>query len=168
MNLIFSDENEKLTSEICDLMQRAADAALDMEFGEDLKAEGLKSGDVKAEISVSVVSSDEICEINREFRGIGSATDVLSFPQYDNHDSLLGDLLTEPEGAYVPIGDVVICYDKALSQAEEYETGVKRELLYLFVHSIMHLFGYDHMNEEDKKEMREHEEKVLAEIGVSR
>jgi probable rRNA maturation factor len=63
---------------------------------------------------------------------------------------------------------VVICFDQAARQAEEYGTGMTREMLYLFVHSVMHLFGYDHMEEDEKKVMRAREEKVLSEIGITR
>ena len=168
MNLIFSDESERLTTEIRDLMHEAACAALDNEFEAELKSEDLTSADLEAEIAVTVVSAEEIKEINSEYRGIDSTTDVLSFPQYEDHDMLWEDLSEGLEGADTPIGDVVICYDKAVEQSEEYGTGITRELLYLFVHSVMHLLGYDHMNEDDKKVMREHEEKVLEAIGVSR
>ena len=63
---------------------------------------------------------------------------------------------------------MVICFDQAARQAEEYGTGMTREMLYLFVHSVMHLFGYDHMEEGEKKIMRAREEKVLSEIGITR
>ena len=66
------------------------------------------------------------------------------------------------------IGDVVICFEQAERQAEEYGTGLTREMLYLFVHSVMHLFGYDHMDEEEKAVMRTREEEVLSAIGVNR
>jgi probable rRNA maturation factor len=66
------------------------------------------------------------------------------------------------------IGDVVICYDRVLSQAEEFGTGVTREFVYLFTHSILHLMGYDHMEEDEKREMRSREEEILGSIGVNR
>ena len=66
----------------------------------------------------------------------------------------------------ISLGDVVICYDRAVEQAEEYGTGIKRELIYLFVHSIFHLFGYDHMEEDEKAVMRQREEAVMEVVGL--
>ena len=74
----------------------------------------------------------------------------------------------ENDEASTLIGDVVICYEQAERQADEYDTGITREILYLFVHSVMHLFGYDHMEEDEKAVMRKREEEVLAAIGVVR
>ncbi len=66
------------------------------------------------------------------------------------------------------LGDVVLCYDKACEQAEEYETGIERELVYLAVHSVLHLLGYDHMEDSEKKIMRAREEEIMNEIGIHR
>ncbi len=68
----------------------------------------------------------------------------------------------------IMLGDVVLCYDKACEQAIEYETGTERELVYLTVHSILHLLGYDHMEEEEKRIMRAREEEIMNEIGIHR
>ena len=88
-----------------------------------------------------------------------SPTDVLSFPMYDNPEEIQeGDLL----------GDVVICMDKVIAQAEEYGHSRERETVYLFTHSVLHLLGYDHMTEEDKKEMRSREEEVMAQLNLTR
>ena len=91
---------------------------------------------------------------------------MLSFPQFAGHDELLDDLADDDTATL--IGDVVICFEQAAKQAEEYGTGLTREMLYLFVHSMMHLFGYDHMEEDEKKVMRAREEEVLSAIGVNR
>ena len=131
------------------------------------KAEGIKAKDADIEIGISIVSDDEILELNREYREKDSVTDVLSFPQFDGLEDIAGAILMDEE-ASVLLGDVVICYDQAMRQAKEYGTGTTRELLYLFVHSVMHLMGYDHIDEEDKKIMRAHEEAVLEAIGVKR
>lgn len=163
MHIIYSDEQQRLSDEISGLMQRAADEAMLQEFGE-----------YDAELSVTIVDGDEIRELNRDFRGIDRVTDVLSFPQFEADE--LGSILRDTEAADsgsegiepLLIGDVVICYDRAASQAEEYGTGLTRELVYLFVHSIFHLFGYDHEDEEERKAMRGREEEVLAAIGVMR
>ena len=162
MHVIFSDEYDKLTPEMWNLMERAADIALRTEFSE------LNSMDLEnePELGVTVVDDSEILELNREYRQKDSVTDVLSFPQFEGHDDLLEDLLDDE--AETLIGDVVICFEQAERQAREYGTGLTREMLYLFVHSVMHLFGYDHMDEEEKAVMRAREEEVLSAIGVRR
>lgn len=162
MHVIFSDEFDKLTPEMWNLMERAADIALRTEFSE---LDGIELGN-EPELGVTVVDGSEILELNREYREKDSVTDVLSFPQFEGHDELLADLLNDETGTL--IGDVVICFEQAERQAEEYGTGLTREMLYLFVHSVMHLFGYDHMDEEEKAVMRAREEEVLSAIGVKR
>lgn len=166
MKIYYSDDNNRLTPEIRSLMEKASLKAVGLEFGEDLKALGLCPEDTDAEIGVTVVSGDEIRELNRDYRGVDSVTDVLSFPQYDDMEDLAKDLTDS--GIQVLIGDVVICYDKVLSQAEEFGTGITREFIYLFTHSILHLMGYDHMDDAEKQEMRAREEEVLQAIGVTR
>jgi probable rRNA maturation factor len=152
------------------LMEQAADAALSGEFGDELLAAGFAVKDIVPELSVTVVGDEEIRELNRDYRGNDKVTDVLSFPQFEGHDELLDDLIYSAEETdnTTLVGDVVICFDQASRQAEEYGTGMTREMLYLFVHSVMHLFGYDHMEEGEKKIMREREEKVLSELGITR
>lgn len=167
MYINYSDENDRLTPEIWSLMQQAAETAAELELGAMLSAEGIKAKDADIEIGISIVSDDEILELNREYREKDSVTDVLSFPQFDGLEDIAGAILMDEE-ASVLLGDVVICYDQAMRQAKEYGTGATRELLYLFVHSVMHLMGYDHMDEEDKKIMRAHEEAVLEATGVKR
>ncbi len=162
MQIVFNDEFDKLTPEMWNLMERAADIALMTEFKE-LENIELEN---EPELGVTVVDDSEILELNREYREKDSVTDVLSFPQFEGHDDLLEDLLDDESETL--IGDVVICYEQAGRQAEEYGTGLTREMLYLFVHSVMHLFGYDHMDKEEKAVMRAREEEVLSAIGVSR
>ncbi len=113
-----------------------------------LNTEGI---DGEGEVSISIVSSDDIRELNRDYRGVDKTTDVLSFPQYNS----IAEILKED---YKMIGDIVINMDKVISQAEEYKTGRKRELAYLTIHSMYHLLGFDHIDENDKKEMRVREE----------
>ena len=166
MNLYYSDENGYLTDDIRRLMEKAALEAAELEFGAELRAAGIDLRDTDAEIGVTVVDEEEIRELNREHRGNDSVTDVLSFPQYDDIDDLISDL-TDPAFT-VLIGDVVICYDKVLSQAEEYGTGVTREFVYMFTHSILHLLGYDHMEEDERRLMRAREEQIMQAVGVTR
>ena len=113
------------------------------------------------EVSVSFVSPEEIRQLNKDFRQKDSVTDVLSFPQYEDPDQI-------PEGESIALGDVVICEERAMEQAAEFGHSMDREILYLFVHSIFHLLGYDHVAAGEKKRMREAEETVLGEMGLSR
>ncbi len=113
------------------------------------------------EVSLTLVSEEEICELNTQFRGIQRPTDVLSFPQYDD----LSELDNEE---VLMLGDVVICDDAVHRQAEEYGHSYEREFVYLFVHSILHLLGYDHMEAEEKSEMRAREEEVMDAVGLGR
>lgn len=166
MHIIYNDENDRLTPEIWKLMDQAFERAMENEFGAELAAEGVCLADIEPELGVTVVDKDEILELNREYRQRDRVTDVLSFPQFAGHDELLADLLdVETETL---IGDVVICHDVAAEQAKEYGTGFTREMLYLFVHSVMHLFGYDHMEDDEKAVMRKREEEVLSAIGLRR
>ena len=166
MTIFYSDEDARLTPEIRSLMEEAALTAIGTEFAEELEEAGISAGEVDAEVSVTVVGGEEIRELNRDYRGKDSVTDVLSFPQFDDYAELTEDLI---ENEYTTlIGDVVLCYDRAVSQAEEYGTGITRELVYLFVHSILHLMGYDHEDEEERKIMRSREEDIMSAIGVTR
>ncbi len=118
-----------------------------------------------AEVSVSFVTQEEIQALNRDYRNVDRVTDVLSFPQFDSIDDLLD---MEEETGVAELGDVVICMDRAREQAEEFGHPLEREVIYLFVHSILHLLGYDHMEEEEKKEMRAREDEVMSELGIER
>lgn len=118
-----------------------------------------------AEVSVSFVTPEEIKKLNSEYRNVDSVTDVLSFPQFENVEELID---AEENTGVAELGDVVICMDRAKSQAEEFGHPLKREVIYLFVHSILHLLGYDHMEEDEKKVMRAREEEVMGELGIVR
>jgi probable rRNA maturation factor len=156
MNIVFSDDENRLTVEIRELMQSAGRAALVNEFGKD-------AAEADTEVSVTVVSGEEIRELNRGYRGIDRVTDVLSFPQYACREEL-AEILSDD--SVILLGDVVLCYDRAKEQAEEYGTGITREMVYLFVHSIFHLLGYDHEDEEEKRDMRAREEQALEAAGL--
>ena len=124
-----------------------------------LEQEGVKNQEV--ELSIIFISEEEIQEINAEHRGIDKVTDVLSFPQFETP-------LDIPEEGICILGDVVICVDVAQKQALEFGHSFKRELMYLYVHSLFHLLGHDHMEEEEKKVMRAAEELVMTKIGIGR
>lgn len=150
MNLVFDNE-ENVGKELLNKMEESVICAL--------KLEGISSD--RVEVSVSFVSLDEIHELNKEYRNVDSPTDVLSFPQFERDEEV-------PEIGPIYLGDVVICTDKAKAQAEEYGHSYERELIYLFTHSILHLLGYDHMKEDEKKEMRFREEEIMDKLGIKR
>ena len=148
---IYFEEGQAVTQEILDTMMQAAEYCLD---AEQIDTE-------RSEISVTFVPLEEIHELNREYRQVDSPTDVLSFPQFDDLDEL-------PEEGEIMLGDVVICSDRAKEQAEEFGHSFEREIIYLFVHSVLHLLGYDHMDEDEKRIMRRREEEVMERIGLKR
>ncbi|MDD7362743.1 MAG: rRNA maturation RNase YbeY [Peptoniphilus sp.] len=106
----------------------------------------------EAEVSVSFVDGDEIRELNRDYRGVDRVTDVLSFPMEMTFED------------YRNLGDVIINTERVKEQAEAFGHSYRRELTYLTVHSLLHLVGYDHMEEADKREMRAREESILADF----
>ena len=107
------------------------------------------------EISVSFVTNDEIQALNREYRGKDEPTDVLSFP-FEDEFGLEERML----------GDIVISTEKVVQQAEELGHSLEREIAYLSVHSMFHLMGYDHINEEEKLDMRAREKQTMKELGI--
>lgn len=114
-------------------------------------------------VSVSIVDNRYIHKINKKYRGIDRPTDVISFAFLDsenNYDKIL--FLPGP----VVLGDIYISLDKAKEQAEEYGHSLHRELSFLFVHGLLHLLGYDHMNKEDEEEMFKLQDEILSEKGV--
>lgn len=121
-----------------------------------------------------VTDDEAIREINREYRNIDRATDVLSFPSTDCKPSkTLGQnkkkLLQErDETGRCFLGDIIISLPRAREQAAEYGHSLEREFAYLTAHAMFHLMGYDHMQDEDKERMRAMEEKALNQIGISR
>lgn len=117
---------------------------------------------VECEISFSFVSPKEIQLLNEEYRGINEVTDVLSFPMYDHLIDNLKSVLKENHCMPLLLGDVVINTEQAKCQAEEYGHSLNRELCYLSVHSVLHLLGYDHMEDEEKSEMRTIEKDLMG------
>lgn len=112
------------------------------------------------EVSVLLVDNNKITDLNKTYRNKNQPTDVLSFPQYDSI------ILNGVEDAYVYLGDIVISTEKAIEQAIAFEHSLEREIVYLAVHSTLHLLGYDHMVESDKKNMRDKEKQVMKQLKV--
>lgn len=117
----------------------------------------------KCEVSLSFVDEEKIRQLNRDFRSIDRVTDVLSFPIEDFFNEDRENILKKP---YLMLGDVVICLDVARKQAEDLGHSFEREIMYLTCHSIFHLLGYDHIEDDDKKIMRKREKEVMKNLGV--
>ena len=116
-----------------------------------------------ASVDVTLVSNKKIREYNRDFRDIDRVTDVLSFPMGENDEYDV-----DPENGCCLLGDIVISLEKASEQAEEYGHSFEREVGFLTVHSMLHLLGYDHIDEKDGDVMRAHEKIILDKIGLTR
>lgn len=124
--------------------------------------------DFDAEISLTFTDNEGIRAINAEYRGIDRATDVLSFPMLDFSDDE-ADAEFETDGEMVMLGDIVISTERAAEQAAELNHSLRRELAFLTAHSMLHLLGYDHVdNEEGEREMIEKQDKALGELGINR
>ncbi len=123
-----------------------------------------------AYVEVIFVDRDEIRQLNADTRNIDRATDVLSYPALD--EITVFDREHYPyecnENGEVSLGSIVICNEVAVEQAREYGHSVERETCYLFTHGLMHLLGYDHIEEDDRIEMRKHEEFVLGACNITR
>ncbi len=132
-----------------------------------LAAEGV---DFPCEVDVLLTGDDGIHEINREMRQVDRPTDVLSFPEFDlTPGELPGPEDADPGTGLVPLGDMVISMEHVAAQAKEYGHSNRRELSYLVVHSVLHLLGYDHLDEGPQKaQMRAREEAILEELGIGR
>jgi probable rRNA maturation factor len=165
MDLSLENESgDELPRDCEEAMRRAASAALEME------SQGLQ-----AEASVIITTSEEIKRLNKKHRGIDRETDVLSFPLYvslpvgqGNKNRMNEQEKPQPIQPELLLGDIVISLEKAKAQAEEYGHSLKRELAFLTVHSCLHLFGYDHCDEESEKAMFAKQDQILERAGIGR
>lgn len=149
MDLLIDNRQDKIDIEkdIIDEIENVIESALKYE-----------KGNIDYEVSLSLVDNIEIKELNKEYRNIDRETDVLSFPLDEEFQF---------EGMKM-LGDIIISVEKALEQSKDYNHSFLREMVYLTVHSMFHLMGYDHIDEEDKKIMRKKEEEVLEIINIKR
>lgn len=129
----------------------------------------------EAEVNLLLTSNGEIHRMNREFRQIDRATDVLSFPMLEyevpGDFSLLEEAENDcfnPDTGELLLGDIVISKDKVLEQAEAYGHSPRREFAFLVAHSMLHLMGYDHMEAEEAAEMEKRQEEILAQMNILR
>ncbi len=160
------------------------DKDTDMDIGIDY--EGIASKVVEAALSyvdcpyecvVNILLTDNasICELNKNMRNIDRPTDVLSFPGIDYEtpgDFSIAEKDTlsyfEPDSGELMLGDIMISLEKVVEQAKEYNHSVKREYAFLIAHSMLHLSGYDHIEDEERKQMEQMQEEILEQIGYTR
>ncbi len=145
INVAFDDRQDvmEITEDSESAIVKAVEAVLSKE---DL------SGDF--EVSVSFVTNEEIKELNRDYRNVDCETDVLSFPMDDEFDGV------------IILGDIVLSTQKIIEQANDFDHSLEREMLYLTVHSMLHLIGYDHMNSDEKRIMREKEKEIMKNLNI--
>lgn len=150
MELYVENEQEKLQVEkrTIDALHKAMNIASNLHSLED------------STVNIILVDNAKIREINREYRGVDRETDVISFA--------LNDFEVTFPWEREELGDIYISVEKALEQSREYGHSFDRELVYLAVHGLLHLLGYDHLEKAEKKEMRQEEEKIMAEVGLLR
>ena len=143
----------KVPSGLRILIRRACNAVLEYEHFDD-----------PAEISVTFVDNNRIHELNKQYRDKDAPTDVLSFPMAEN-----GEYDIDEDNGCKLLGDIVISMERAMEQAELYGHSLQREVAYLTVHSMLHLLGYDHLDEGPMKaQMREREEAIMSVLGLER
>lgn len=164
MTLYFEDEGElKLDLPCEELARTVIEAALDYE-----------ECPYEAEVNLLLTTNEEIQKMNAEFREIDRATDVLSFPMVDYEEPGEFEFLEEadeyfhPETGELMLGDIVISKEKVLSQSEEYGHSPRREYAFLIAHSMLHLMGYDHMEEEERLCMEAKQRDILDRLNILR
>lgn len=159
MSNIVYIENEQsvveITQETEALLKKAIETALmHQNFGKD------------AEISVTLTDNAGIHQLNKEYRNIDRATDVLSFPMLDGEEDC-GDM--DLDTGALMLGDIVLSMEKALEQASEFGHSLEREIAFLCVHSVLHLLGYDHERSSDEdQQMQQWQEEILGKMGLAR
>ena len=155
--------------ELCEqCMKYKSDASRMLAILEEKAAQGVE---VPCEVDVLFTDDVGIHAINLEQREVDRPTDVLSFPMFEfiPGQPPTDDADADPETGLVPLGDMVLSLERARAQGEEYGHGTEREVAYLAVHSVLHLLGYDHMDEGPMKaQMREREEAILSRLGIGR
>lgn len=154
MHIDFHDNTNSVPADFIDLLQRL------LEFAG--KREGISG---ETEMSVNFVDNREIQELNRNYRQKDSPTDVISFAMQETGEGEVNIL-----GLDMPVilGDIVISVDRAKEQAEEYGHSIEREFAFLTIHGFLHLLGYDHLTEEDEKEMFSKQNEILSDFGIER
>ncbi len=164
MRIYLENEGElELGLDYLEIADKVAEAVLDQE-----------ECPYESQIELLLTDNEEIRRINQEFRAIDRPTDVLSFPMVDFDKPAEYDFLEEEDDCFDPetgelmLGNIVISKEKVVSQAEEYGHSLKREYAFLIAHSMLHLLGYDHIEEDERAVMEEKQRKVLGKLGIER
>lgn len=154
-----NQEEIKIDDEIKELIKKCCDKVLEYE-----------KCDFDAQVSLSIVSEDEIKELNCEYRNKDAITDVLSFPmmEFDEDNHMIIDEFDYEDGLIL-LGDIIICAKRAQEQARDFGHSFEREIAFLTVHSMLHLLGYDHEHSYDfEQEMFKRQKEILQELGITR
>lgn len=164
MTLLFEEEGELTLPLDCqEIAEQIIDAALDY-----------VGCPYEVEVNLLLTMNEQIQEMNSNFRDIDRATDVLSFPMVDYETPGDFDFLEERDDCFHPdtgeliLGDIVISKEKVISQAEEFGHSLKREYAFLIAHSMLHLSGYDHMEEEERNEMERMQRELMEKLNILR
>lgn len=164
MTVYFEEEGElKLELDCEEIAETVVEGVLDYE-----------NCPYEAEVNLLLTMNKEIQEMNAEFRQIDRATDVLSFPMIDFEKTGEFDFLEEDDSYFncdtgeLMLGDIVISKEKVVAQAKEYGHTIKREYAFLIAHSVLHLLGYDHMEEQERLEMEKKQKEILEQLGITR
>ncbi|WP_252502915.1 rRNA maturation RNase YbeY [Sporosarcina sp. Marseille-Q4943] len=155
LDIYFNDETGKVTEDITQLVKDVLNHAAGME---ELSGH--------PEVSVTFVTDDEIRKINAEYRGKDKATDVISFALEEMTEGEVA--IVQEEGMPIVLGDIIISVETAARQSAEYGHDERREIGFLALHGFLHLLGYDHMTEEDEKEMFGRQKEILTSFGLER
>ena len=152
INFLDIEENDEYKNTIDTVLKKA------------FKTEKLDKSNIY--INIILTTPENIRKANREYRNIDKETDVLSFPMFEKDE--INEIKKNKSEVFDVLGDIIISIDRVKEQAEEYGHSFERELAYMTIHGFYHLMGYDHMTEEEKKEMREQEENVLGQLNIIR
>jgi len=158
VKIYFRDEQSRIATDLklTSLLRRAIMTALKHE-----------SVSFDAEISVTFTDNNGIHKLNREYRGKDSPTDVLSFPMVNFDDDSDTAQIDFSEENFIPLGDIVLSFEKAAEQAEEFGHSFERECAFLCVHSVLHLLGYDHeISAEDDENMRRIQREIMKRVRL--
>jgi probable rRNA maturation factor len=151
-------------------IKRLIHAAIEVVLAQEKIGLFLEKEGIHAVFSIVLTDNSGIRELNKQYRGINRETDVLSFPLLDNHNRIVtrvskNQLLVQKNGKReLCFGDIVLSLEKANTQSMEYQHSADREITFLTVHSVLHLLGYDHQNENDEKKMIRKQKKIMQQI----
>ena len=174
MSISIENKTRSFSKEEAEVFVSYVEKALSLILSMDYIDKAIKDTDAEISVDIRLVGSDAIRKLNAQYREKDKVTDVLSFPILDMTDGKLQNKLMPYDFSYdedkklLPIGDVVICPERARKQAEEYGHSMDREMVFLAVHSLLHLLGFDHENGRDEELMFSKQEEIMTGIGLPR